>query len=54
MLNKEENYSLVIETKSLPLEENQEDIASLETVLLTNPPLKIARAVAVLKNCYSF
>ncbi|AFZ19146.1 MFS transporter [Allocoleopsis franciscana] len=42
MLEKEENRNL-LETKSLYLEEIQEDIASLETVLLTNPPLKLSK-----------
>ncbi len=42
MLEKEEDYSLV-ETKPLPFQEIQEDIASLETVLLTNPPLKLSK-----------
>ena len=42
MLEKEEDRSLV-ETKSLYLQEIQEDIASLETVLLTNPPLKLSK-----------
>lgn len=42
MLEKEEDRSLV-EKKPLPLQEIQEDIASLETVLLTNPPLKIPK-----------
>src|SRR4028118_292155 len=43
MLEKEEDYSLV-GTKPIPLQETQEDIASLETVLLTNPPLKLSKA----------
>jgi MFS family permease len=43
MLEKEENRSLV-ETKPLSFQEMQEDIASLETVLLTNPPLKLSKA----------
>lgn len=43
MLEKEEDRSLV-DTKPLTLQEIQEDIASLETVLLTNPPLKIPKS----------
>jgi hypothetical protein len=42
MLEKEEDRSL-LETKPLPHQEIQEDIASLETVLLTNPPLKLSK-----------
>lgn len=42
MLEKEEDRSLV-EIKPLSLQENSEDIASLETVLLTNPPLKLSK-----------
>lgn len=42
MLEKEEDRSLV-EIKPLSLQENPEDIASLETVLLTNPPLKLSK-----------
>jgi len=38
----EEDYSLV-ETKALPLQEIQEEIALPETVLLTNPPLKLSK-----------
>jgi len=38
----EEDYS-VAETKPVPLQKVQEDIASLETVLLTNPPQKISK-----------
>jgi len=41
MLEKED-YSLV-ETKPLPLREIQEDIVLPETVLLTNPPLKLSK-----------
>jgi MFS family permease len=42
MLEKEEDYSLV-ETQPLPLQEIQEDIALLETGLLTNPRLKLSK-----------
>ncbi|HEY9610702.1 MFS transporter, partial [Allocoleopsis sp.] len=42
MLEKENDRSL-LETKPLPHQEIQEDIASLETVLLTNPPLKLSK-----------
>ena len=42
MLEKEEDNRL-IETKPLPFQEIQEDIASLETVLLTNPPVKLSK-----------
>jgi MFS family permease len=42
MLEKEEDRSL-LETKPLPHQEIQEDIASLETVLLTNPRLKLSK-----------
>ena len=42
MFKREEDYSLV-ETNPLSLQEIQEDIALPETVLLTNPPLKIPK-----------
>ncbi|MBD1807480.1 MFS transporter [Microcoleus sp. FACHB-SPT15] len=42
MLEKEEDYSLV-ETTPLPLQEIQEDIVLPETVLLTNPPLRLSK-----------
>lgn len=43
MLEKEDDRSL-LDTKPLPHQETQEDIASLETLLLTNPPLKLSKA----------
>ncbi|HEY9725324.1 MAG TPA: MFS transporter [Chroococcales cyanobacterium] len=42
MLEKEDDCS-ELETKPLSHQEIQEDIASLETVLLTNPPLKLSK-----------
>ena len=42
MLEKETDRS-ELERKPLPHQEIQEDIASLETVLLTNPPLKLSK-----------
>lgn len=42
MLEKEEDRNLV-ETQSFSLQEIEEDIASLETVLLSNPPLKLSK-----------
>lgn len=42
MLEKEDDRR-ELETKPLPHQEIQEDIASLETVLLTNPPLKLSK-----------
>lgn len=43
MLEKEDHRSL-LETRPLPHQETQEDIASLETLLLTNPPLKLSKS----------
>ena len=43
MLEKKEEAHSLLETKPLSLEEIQEDIASLETGLLTHPPLKLSK-----------
>jgi MFS family permease len=42
MIEKKDDRTL-LEPKPLPHQEIQEDIASLETVLLTNPPLKLSK-----------
>ena len=43
MLEKQEEDYSSVGTNLLPLQEIQEDIALPETVLLTNPPLKLSR-----------
>ncbi len=43
MLKKEEEDHSLLETKPLPHQEIQEDITSLEGVLLTNPPVKLSK-----------
>ncbi|HEY9744199.1 MAG TPA: MFS transporter, partial [Coleofasciculaceae cyanobacterium] len=43
MLEKKEEAHSLLETTPLSLQEIQEDIASLETTLLTHPPLKLSK-----------